>query len=301
MSKEIVNEFEAGERLDKALAKMYPQYSRSVIEKLITSGDILVNNNIVKTKYLLKKTDIITADFSQLEAEPQQIDLPIIYEDENVVVINKPIGILAHTKGAFSKEGTVATWLQDHISEASALRARKAEKDGVISNRAGIVHRLDRGTSGVMICAKNEETQRFLQKQFSNRNVKKTYVAVVAGLLPEEQGLIDVPIERNPKKPATFRPGANGKSAQTHFKTLQTTNYKLQTFSLVELKPRTGRTHQLRVHLNYLKHPIVGDEFYGGEPAERLMLHAKELEITLPGGNRQTFSAPVPRSFKEYM
>jgi 23S rRNA-/tRNA-specific pseudouridylate synthase len=148
-----------------------------------------------------------------------------------------------------------------------------------------------------MICAKNEETSSFLQKQFSNRNVKKTYLALITGELKEPAGLIDVPIERNPKKPATFRAGINGKSAQTQFEILQTNGRH----SLVQLKPATGRTHQLRVHLGYLKHPIVGDEFYNGESAQRLMLHAKELEITLPGGKRTTFSVEMPQIFKKYL
>lgn len=158
------------------------------------------------------------------------------------------------------------------------------------SNRAGIVHRLDRGTSGVMICAKHEAAQIHLQKQFASRKVKKIYVAVVTGKLPEESGVIDIPIERNPKKPSSFRAGVNGKPAQTEFTVLKTDD----AHSLIELKPHTGRTHQLRVHLAYLKHPIVGDNLYAGESASRLMLHAKELEITLPCSERKVFRADVP-------
>lgn len=287
MNKEDIREFEAGERLDKMLARLYPQYSRSAIEKLIESGQIVVNDAMVKTKYLLKDSDIISVDFSELEKEPEQINLPVIYEDEDVVVINKPVGTLAHTKGVFSKEGTVATFIHGKLNGAEAWKG---------SNRAGIVHRLDRATSGVMICAKNEAAQRFLQKQFSNRTVKKVYVAVVAGKLPEETGLIDVPIERNPKKPATFRAGVNGKPAQTQFTVLK----QRGAHSLIELRPKTGRTHQLRVHLNYLSCPIVGDSLYQGEIAERLMLHALELAVTLPNGEQKSFSAPSPEEFNRY-
>lgn len=288
MSKHIVAEFEPGERLDKTLARLYPEYSRSSIEKLIEVGNILVNDKSVKTKYTLRSGDVITVDFTDLDRQPDLISLPIIYEDDDVVVINKPINILAHTKGTFSKEATAASFLKPML---------KGTDEWITNNRAGIVHRLDRGTSGVMILAKTESAQKFLQKQFAKRNVKKTYLAVVANELPESEGIIDVPIERNPKKPATFRAGANGKSAQTEFKVLHVTSGH----SLVELKPHTGRTHQLRVHLAYLKHPIVGDEFYNGEPAARLLLHAAKLEITLPNSERKIFEAPTPAEFKEFV
>ena len=297
MSKETIAEFVAGERLDKTLAVLYPEYSRSALEKLITNGAVTVNGESAKTKYMLKETDEVIIDFEALSRATEQIEIPILYEDENVVVINKPVGILAHTKGAFSKEGTVASWLKTYYIRIVPLAGTIPDTKFWDSNRAGIVHRLDRGTTGVMICAKNEEAQIHLQKQFAKRNVKKTYVAVIAGELSEPEGLIDVPIERNPKKPATFRVGVNGKAAQTHFKVLKT-NGK---YSLVELKPHTGRTHQLRVHLTYLKHPIVGDEFYQGEVAQRLLLHAKELEITLPGSQRKTFTADIPEIFNTYL
>ena len=286
MSKERITEFEPGERLDKTLSNIFPEYSRASVEKLIHTGQITVNGMSVKTKHILKPTDVVTADFGSLNRSPEPIDLPVIYEDEHVVVINKPTGVLAHAKGTFSSEGTVATWLKQHCDDAKS--------DFWHSNRAGIVHRLDRATSGVMIVAKDEETQRFLQKQFANRKVKKMYLAVVSGELPESEGVIDIPIERNPKKPATFRAGVNGKPAQTEFSVLKTNS----TLSLIELKPKTGRTHQLRVHLSYLKHPIVGDTFYGGTPANRLMLHAQALEITLPGGLRKVFEAPQPEEFE---
>lgn len=287
MNNKEITEFSVGERLDKAVSLKHPEYSRSSIEKLIETGDIKVNNSVVKSKYKLKENDVISLNFNELEREVDSIDLPVVYEDENVVVINKPIGVLAHSKGVFNKEGTVATWLKQNFGN---------DKDSFWeSNRAGIVHRLDRATSGVMILAKNEAAQSHLGKQFSSRNVKKTYLAAISGELPETEGLIDIPIERNPKKPATFRAGANGKSAQTKFFTLK----KNANHSLVELKPVTGRTHQLRVHLSYLGYPIVGDEFYNGEKAERLMLHAHKLEITLPGGVRKTFEASIPEDIME--
>lgn len=291
MSKETIAEFEVGERLDKALAAAYPQYSRSALEKLIVSGLVTVNGDSVKTKYRLKSGDVIEADLAVFNQAPPEIDLPIIYEDDDVVVINKPAGVLTHAKGTHHNEATVATWLKTYYARmnpaAGMILAKQVFWE---SNRAGIVHRLDRGTSGVMICAKHEEAQVHLQKQFANRKVKKTYIAVITGALPENSGLIDIPIERNPKKPASFRAGVNGKPAQTEFAVLKTDD----AHSLVELMPHTGRTHQLRVHLAYLKHPIVGDDLYAGESASRLMLHAKELEITLPSSERKVFTANVP-------
>jgi 23S rRNA pseudouridine1911/1915/1917 synthase len=287
VKKITVTEEIAGNRLDKSIASLFPEYSRSAIEKLIESNQICVNKEPTKTKYLLKVGDVIELDFNELDKEPEAIELPVIFEDENVIVVHKPLGVLAHTKGNFSKEGTVASFINSKLTGTDEWKS---------SNRAGIVHRLDRATSGVMICAKNEEAQSFLGKQFSERNVKKTYAAIITGELSVPEGTIDVPIERNPKKPATFRAGVNGKAAQTTFATIKSN----QKHSLVELKPYTGRTHQLRVHLNYLKHPIVGDEFYNGEKAERLMLHAHALEITIPGGIRKIFTAPLPEIFNTY-
>lgn len=294
MSKETITDFEVGERLDKVLATAYPQYSRSALEKLITNGDVSVNDANVKTKYRLKAGDSIVVDLAMFNQDAPDIDLPIIYEDDNVVVINKPAGVLSHAKGTLHNEATVATWLKTYYETinppAGMIPAKKVFWE---SNRAGIVHRLDRGTSGVMICAKNEEAQIHLQKQFAGRNVKKTYLAVISDNLPQDSGTIDIPIERNPKKPASFRAGINGKSAQTDFRATGTGGK----YTFVELKPHTGRTHQLRVHLAHLHCPIVGDNLYAGEAADRMMLHAQSLELTLPGGERKTFEAPLPDDF----
>lgn len=285
MSKQRITEFEIGERLDKVVSAEFEQYSRSALDKLIKSGDITVNGQTVAPKYKTKRGDKIEADLSVFTQEVPSIDLPIKYEDEDVVVIDKPAGVLTHAKGTLHNEATVATWLKQHYGSSDSFWS---------SNRAGIVHRLDRGTSGLIICAKNENAQTHLQKQFSNRKVHKTYLAVIDGQLPEAEGLIDIPIERNPKKPASFRPGVNGKSAQTEFKTLNTDGKR----SLVQLHPKTGRTHQLRVHLKYLKHPLVGDELYGGSAANRMMLHAQELELTLPSGEIKHFEAIPPSTFE---
>jgi 23S rRNA pseudouridine1911/1915/1917 synthase len=279
-------EITRSQRLDQRVIELLPLLSRAFAGKLIEQGRVTVNGEpVTKAGHKLRVDDAVVVDYTE-ESEPPipHITLPILYEDDDCIVINKPVGVLTHSKGAFNPEATVATF----------LRQRVADMDG---ERAGIVHRLDRATSGVMICAKTSEALSFLQKQFSQRKVKKKYIAIVSGHLVNEHAVIDMPIERNPKKPQTFRVGANGKQAKTEYQVLET-NDKL---SLLELSPTTGRTHQLRVHLNHLGHPILGDTLYGGKPAERLFLHARELEITLPNRERTVFSAPLPVQFKKTM
>lgn len=278
-------EVSRAERLDQRVVAMLPQLSRAYAAKLIETKRVSVNGQSqVKPGYKLRPDDEVTIEYDEAEEEHiPDIELEVLYEDNDCVVIYKPVGILTHSKGAYNPEATVATW----------LRSRLQDMEG---GRAGIVHRLDRATSGVMICAKNTEALSWLQKQFAQRRTKKTYMAVVKGSMNPEAAIIDMPIERNPKAPATFRVGEQGKPAKTTYRTLVNS----KTHSLVELKPETGRTHQLRVHLAHQGHPIVGDTFYGGQPADRLYLHAAELELTiLAGHERKVFRAAVPPEFQE--
>ncbi|HET7059914.1 MAG TPA: RluA family pseudouridine synthase [Candidatus Saccharimonadales bacterium] len=272
------------ERLDQYVVSQLPKLSRSAANRLIADGNVTINGRpATKAGYKLRPGDKIKIDYDPYrQPEIPPIDLPVIYEDKDCVVINKPVGVLSHSKGEFNPEATVATWLESRVK-------------GLGGERAGIVHRLDRATSGVMICAKTPEALSWLQKQFSERKTKKTYIAVVKGKLAKSEAVIDMPIERNPRKPQTFRVGANGKPSVTAYKVLESGNGR----SLLELKPTTGRTHQLRVHLRKLGHPIIGDELYDGPKAARLFLHAEKLEITLPDRARKTFDAPVPTAFKE--
>lgn len=293
----VVDESNQGIRLDIYITGMMPGYSRSMISKLIGAGQVLVNASPSKNKYTLKIEDKVEVNDGTLStADLPIIDLPIIYEDENVVVIDKPIGVLSHSKGAYNPEATVSSWF--------ATRDKDTKIVHLESDRVGIVHRLDRATSGVMILAKTDETRTFLQKQFSERNLKKTYIAIVEGELDKPEAIIEWPIERNPKKPQTFRVGQNGKSASTKYKVLKVIDLSELGLSqsgkatVVELHPATGRTHQLRVHMEHLGHPIVGDTFYDGLVADRLYLHAHSLEITLPGGVRKTFVSQVPAEFR---
>jgi len=271
---------------------------------LIDDGKVQVNGVVcTKAGYKLRPLDEVAVDFNEAElSEIPDIELEILYEDNDCVVINKPVGLLTHSKGAFNPEATVATWLRTHCARSNlSHKANRGEGDendvrGLTfhNQRAGIVHRLDRATSGVMICAKTPGALSWLQKQFAQRKTKKTYHAVVLGAMQHPDAVIDMPIERNPKAPATFRVGTQGKYAKTTYHTLRHKN----DYSLLELKPETGRTHQLRVHLDHQGHPIVGDTLYAGEPAERLFLHAAELELTLLAGHeRKVFQAPTPPEF----
>jgi 23S rRNA pseudouridine1911/1915/1917 synthase len=278
-------EISRGKRLDQYVIEAYPKLSRAYAKKLCDDGSVTVNGRVEKAGYKLRANDEVTVTYDQTVIETiPDIDLPILYEDADCLVINKPVGVLTHSKGGFTPEGTVASF----------IRARTEEMSG---DRAGIVHRLDRATSGIIICAKNSEALAWMQKQFSQRKVKKTYRAIVTGHLKPLEAIIDMPIERNPKAPATFRVGENGKSATTHYKVLESA----KGYDLVELYPTTGRTHQLRVHMKQVGHPIVGDLVYGGEPTKRLYLHALSLEITLPNRERVTFEAPMPSEFNTFI
>ena len=278
-------ELSKAQRLDQKVIELIPELSRSFAGKLIEDGKVLVNG-VVQHKAGSKVRDydtvVVDYDIAELEAIPD-IELEVLYEDDDCVVINKPAGLLTHSKGAFNPEATVATW----------LRSRLKDLEG---SRGGIVHRLDRATSGVMICAKNPQALSWLQKQFSQRKTKKTYMAVVQGIMKPESAIIDMPIERNPKAPSTFRVGNQGKAARTTYRTV----HAGENYSLLELKPETGRTHQLRVHLATQGHPIVGDTLYKGQAADRLYLHAAELEITIPNNHeRKIFRVPTPKEFEE--
>ncbi len=263
------------ERLDHLLVKQHPEYNRSSLQSFVKSGFVKVNGVIAK-----KPNEKIAPDSEIILTVPvRSHELPkveVIYEDKHVLVINKPAGLLSMAKGEYCPEPT----LEDY---------------------GRLVHRLDRDTSGVVILAKDEPTQKMLRKQFQDRKTHKTYLAVVESAPKLPAAVIDLPIARNLKRPTTFQVDQNGKPSQTAYRVLASHNGK----SLIELKPTTGRTHQLRVHLRYLNTPILGDPVYGdAKSAPRLMLHAQDLEITIPGpdGNvRKTFHAEAPREFKEVL
>jgi len=271
-------------RLDIYLStKFDTTISRSLWQKYIKAGYVSVNNKVVTTpKFEVDETDEIALNLP--EKEQADVDLPILYEDDDVIVVNKPSGLLTHAKGGLSDEPTVAEIIRPKTSFATD------------TDRPGIVHRLDRDTSGLLIIAKNSESAAHLQRQFAERTAKKTYIAITDGKPKLNAAKIDLPIGRNPSAPSTFRIDPNGKSAQTTYHVLVENDAQ----SLVELKPTTGRTHQLRVHLAHLNAPILGDRVYGKSSDCRMMLHAQKLEITLPSGERKVFEAAVPDEFKRF-
>ena len=271
-------------RLDIYLStKFDTTISRSLWQKYIKAGYVSVNNKVATTpKFEVDETDEIALNLP--EKEQTDVDLPILYEDDDVIVVNKPSGLLTHAKGGLSDEPTVAEIIRPKTSFATD------------TDRPGIVHRLDRDTSGLLIIAKNPESAAHLQRQFAERTAKKTYIAITDGKPKLNAAKIDLPIGRNPSAPSTFRIDPNGKPAQTTYHVLAENNIQ----SLVELKPTTGRTHQLRVHLAHLNAPILGDRVYGKPSDCRMMLHARKLEITLPSGERKVFEAAIPDEFKRF-
>jgi 23S rRNA pseudouridine1911/1915/1917 synthase len=288
MKKYRVTEKAAGQRADVFLAAKYPNLSRSSVEKLFEEKLVSKGSQTAKAGQRLKPGEELKLDDRLLLKEPAPIKLPVIYEDDDVIVIDKPEGVLTHSKGAINHEATVATFIKPKLQELTD------------NNRAGIVHRLDRGTSGLIIAAKNPAAQAKLQKQFSQRTVKKTYLAIVEGNPAEQAAIIDIPIERNPRRPQVFRVGSGGKPAQTEYRVLKQITKDDKVYSLLELKPKTGRTHQLRVHLAHIGHPVVGDKLYGKTTLDHLYLHAASLELTLPNSQRRIFNASVPDYFTEF-
>lgn len=272
-------------RLDAYVAQRWPEQSRSTWKKLIEAGQVSVNGAVqVSAKYDVPEEAVVEVIAPEASDHTEKL-LPVLYEDDDVIVIDKPLGVLTHSKGALNDEFTVAEFVRSKTSY-------KAD-----TNRPGIIHRLDRATSGVILCVKNEAAASYIARQFSDRTVKKRYAAVTTGVPKEQQMVLDLPIGRNPSAPSTFRVDVKGKHAETYLEVMA----QSAAHALVELSPKTGRTHQLRVHLAYINTPIVGDTVYGTEPAVRMFLHAHTLELTLPGGKRTVFESPIPAEFKEYL
>lgn len=256
-------------RLDVATFEQYPRYSRATIQKFIKNGQVTVNGDIVdKPNTLIDENSNI--ELTVVEAEEGEKP-PVIYEDDDVIVFNKPAGMLTVSKGEFNPEPTLEQF-------------------------GGIVHRLDRDTSGVIILAKNAKAKSFLQKQFQERKAHKTYYAVTVGHPKVNHAIINIPLTRNLKKPTTFMVANQGREAITEYRVID----QNEKYSLIELKPQTGRTHQLRIHLAHIGAPILGDPVYNPKSpkADRMYLHASILEITVPSGERLTFTANLPEEFR---
>ncbi|MBR2994125.1 RluA family pseudouridine synthase [Candidatus Saccharibacteria bacterium] len=259
-------------RLDILMGEIFKSYNRSSLQKFIEFGFVTVDGEMAK-KPNQKFERGVKIDLKIPDTMKNADLVPeVIYEDGNVVVLNKPAGLLSMAKGQYCPENTL-------------------ERYGLL------VHRLDRDTSGVVIMAKSPEVQMFLKKQFQDRKTHKTYYAIVSGRPKLDEAKIDLPLARDLKRPTTFRVDPNGKASETYYKVLKSDGKH----SLLELRPTTGRTHQLRVHMKYLGHPILGDPVYGEEEADRLYLHANKLEVTLPGGKRTVFEAKLPEDFENVL
>lgn len=290
MHKELVYDGESGLRLDKFLAQSEPDVSRGQFQQLITDGEVLVNGEVQqKASFKLETGSVITYELptqeeTQLLRQPIEID--VIYVDENVIVVNKPAGMVVHP-GAGNAQNTLVNAILHRWPEI--IRVGEAE-------RPGIVHRLDKDTSGVLILARNETAYSWLVRQFKSRKTKKTYLALVDGEPPSPTGRIETAIGRDEKirQRMAVVYGDKGKKAITEYYTLE--SYRDHT--LLEVQPLTGRTHQIRVHLAFVGCPVTGDKIYGRRKKSlelpRFFLHAHKLSIKLPGEEEPTeFTAPL--------
>lgn len=293
---------DVGTRLDAYLASKIETWSRSRIQRLIDNGDVLVGGKIAKSSHKLRAGDVLDVELTPATPRhfpPENIPLDIIYEDDDVVVVNKPAGLVVHP-GAGIPGGTLANALAFHFAGLAEISARR----GTI--RPGIVHRLDKNTSGLLVVAKTEEAHESLSEQFSSRAVFKSYVALVHGQMAQDEAQIAEPIGRDPKHRTRMAVVRGGRPAQSRYRV----RTSFDRFSLLEVVIKTGRTHQIRVHLAFIKHPVIGDELYGSgrdktvaDPVirsrinklGRLFLHAEQLAFNHPRtGERLKFEAPIP-------
>lgn len=279
-------------RLDKVLTEVFSQFSRSQIQGWLKDGRVTVNEEITRANYKVKHGDKIEINRPEprvIEAVAQDIPLEVIYEDDEVMVINKPQGMVVHPS-AGHPDGTLVNALMNHSDKLSTI-------NDVI--RPGIVHRIDKDTSGLLMVAKNDEAHLFLADQLKERKALRKYVALVHGVIPHDKGTITAPIGRskdNRQKQAVVK---DGKPAVTHFEVLE----RFSEFTLVECQLETGRTHQIRVHMNYIEFPIAGDPLYG--PRKSLQgngqfLHAKTLGFEHPKTHElMTFNSDLPEIFNK--
>lgn len=280
------------ERLDYYLSKKIPDISRSYIQKMIKKGLILVNGKQVKSSYLINKGDLIHIEFTEpekLELIPEDIPIDIVYEDEDILVVNKPKGMVVHPAPG-NPRGTLVNALLYHVSNLSSING---------DLRPGIVHRLDKDTTGLLMVAKNDYSHMILTKQLKEHKVKRIYIGLVHGELFKKEGVINAPIGRHPvnrKRMAVVN--ENGKKAITYYRVLNT----FKEYTLVETSLETGRMHQIRVHMAYINHPIVGDPVYTNRKNEfgikSQLLHASRLGFWHPRTNEyMEFESKLPEEF----
>jgi len=279
-----VTETESGLRLDRYLAGNAPSISRSTIQQLIRAGQVTVGATVItQPSHRIRPNQAISCNLPEEEGlSPRALELEILYEDDSIVVVNKQSGLVVHPGAGHNETTLVEGLLVD--------RDLPVDDD---TSRPGIVHRLDKDTSGTMVVAKTPSAMHTLKEQFAARTVRKLYIAQVEGIVNEEEGMIDAPIGRNPTNPRCMAINSQGRSAQTEFRVL----HRSDDSSLLMLHLRTGRTHQIRVHMRYIEHAVIGDALYG-HANTRLMLHAWRLGFTHPqSGEYVSFTAPIPPEF----
>jgi len=302
---------DTGKRLDAFLAEKIEGWSRSRLQKLVADGDALVNEKESKPSYKLRAGDAVEIELTEIEAEsfePENIPLEIVYEDEYLAVIDKRAGMVVHP-GAGVSSGTLANAIAWHFK----FQISNFKSESRIPNRIGIVHRLDKDTSGLIVVAKTEEIHEKLSEQFRNREVFKSYVALVHGEPEENAGEVDAPIAREKHNRTKMAVRAHGRAALSLWKVKK----RFEKFTLLAVEIKTGRTHQIRVHLASINHPIVGDETYNAgrdktvfdlkirkaiQDLNRFFLHAEKLSFTHPvTGERLNFTAPLPDELTNFL
>lgn len=290
-----VTEEVQGERIDKALASMQQDWSRTQIQGFVQDGLVVVNGQAIKQKYKVQTGDVITVtppEPEPLEIKAEDLNLEIVYEDSDVLVVNKPKGMVVHPAPGHTT-GTLVNGLMYHCKDLSGI-------NGVM--RPGIVHRIDKDTSGLLMVAKNDKAHESLVQQLVDKTVTRRYTALVHGHIPHDKGTIDAPIGRDQKDRQKMGVVDNGKHAVTHFQVIGRFGVD---YTLIECRLETGRTHQIRVHMNYIGYPLVGDPKYGPKKTIDFggqVLHAGILGFVHPSTNEYLeFEAPLPEDYQQLL
>lgn len=296
MKEFIVKDDEAGKRIDSYLSNKDDEISRVAVQRLIKNDKILVNGKSTKASYKVQKNDSIKVEEEkpkEISLKPQDIPVEIIYEDKDIIVVNKPKGMVVHPANG-NPDGTLVN---------AVMAICKDSLSGIGGEiRPGIVHRLDKDTSGAIVVAKNDKAHINMSEQIKNHEVEKTYIALVKGFVKEEEATINMPIGRSTKDRKKMAVNKNGKNAVTHFKVLE----RFEKYTLLEVKIETGRTHQIRVHLSEIGYPVVGDTTYSNGKNDwgikGQCLHAKSLKFKHPVTGKEMFiEAPLPEYFENVL
>jgi 23S rRNA pseudouridine1911/1915/1917 synthase len=289
----LVNASDKLERIDKFLTEKLDGFSRSTIKRIISESKVQVNQTLVKASYHVKVDDFIEVgevDFSETDVIPVKMDLDIIYEDEDVLVVNKPSGMVVHPAPGHYQD-TLVNGLLYHINTLSDINGEK---------RPGIIHRIDKDTSGLLMVAKNNTAHDILAKELHEKQTKREYLAIVEGVIANKRGKINAPIGRDKSNRLKMTVTKDGKNAVTNFEVIET----FSDSTLIKCILETGRTHQIRVHMQYINHPLVNDFVYGNAKTNDFgqYLHAKSLGFTHPKTKEWLeFESDLPQEFKDYI